>query len=50
MVKFIFSFVMFIFGSVPLLVPVPSELGGNITGHIWIVGAILLAWMPLERK
>ena len=43
--KTIFAFVMFGWGCVNTLV-----FNDEIMGTIWMVGAILLAWMPLQKE
>ena len=47
--KFILVFLMLILGICHFLIPAIADNGGNITGYIWLVGAILLAWMPTSK-
>lgn len=49
MAKTILALVMLVFGALQLLIPQWREAGGYITGHIWVVGSIILSWMPAKQ-
>ena len=48
--KFIMQIVMLTWGVCLMLVPAFREADGLILGTVWIVGSLLLGWMPKEAS